>query len=65
MFIFVLQTLQNKWNEICMKQLASGEMYGNQVFPEDLEVRDVAIWVGGLEGVETSFWFLIFNFFWT
>jgi hypothetical protein len=25
MVIFVVQTLQNKWNEICMKQLTSGK----------------------------------------
>jgi hypothetical protein len=37
MFIFVVQTLQNKWNEICMKQLASGKHLGNNCFPRTLK----------------------------
>jgi hypothetical protein len=32
MFIFVVQTLQNKWNEICMKQLAGGKHMKTTVF---------------------------------
>jgi hypothetical protein len=45
MFIFVVQTLQKKWIEICMKQLADGKRmenvwktYGKQLFFEDLEI---------------------------
>jgi hypothetical protein len=30
--------LQNKWNEICMKQLTSGKHMENDCFLEDLEV---------------------------
>jgi hypothetical protein len=37
MFIFVLQTLQKKWNEICMKQLASGKRMENDCFPRTLK----------------------------
>jgi hypothetical protein len=36
MFIFVIQTLQKKWNQICKKQLAGGKCMENK----DLEVRD-------------------------
>jgi hypothetical protein len=43
MFIFVVPTLQKKWNEIRMKELAVGKMYGKQLFFEDLEVQDVKI----------------------
>jgi hypothetical protein len=36
MFIFVIQTLQKKWNEICMKQLAGGKHMKNDCFPRTL-----------------------------
>jgi hypothetical protein len=45
MFIFVVQTLQKKWNEICLKKRANRKMYGKQLFFEDLEVRDVLHWI--------------------
>jgi hypothetical protein len=32
MFIFVVQTLQKKWNKICMKQLAGGKHMENNCF---------------------------------
>jgi hypothetical protein len=37
MFIFVIQTLQNKWNEICMKQLAGGKHIENDCIPRTLK----------------------------
>jgi hypothetical protein len=37
MFIFVVQTLQNKWNKICMKQLAGGKHMENDCFPRTLK----------------------------
>jgi hypothetical protein len=37
MFIFVVPTLQNKWNEICMKQLAGGKHMENSCFPRTLK----------------------------
>jgi hypothetical protein len=37
MFIFVVQTLQNKWNKICMKQLASGKHMENDCFLRTLK----------------------------
>jgi hypothetical protein len=37
MFIFIVQTLQNKWNEICMKQLAGGKHMENDCFPRTLK----------------------------
>jgi hypothetical protein len=37
MFIFVVQTLQNKWNEICMKQLAGGKCMENDCFLRTLK----------------------------
>jgi hypothetical protein len=36
MFIFVIQTLQKKWNEIYMKQLADGKHMENDCFPRTL-----------------------------
>jgi hypothetical protein len=40
MFIFVSQTLQKKWREICMEQLIGGKRIEINCFFEDLEVRD-------------------------
>jgi hypothetical protein len=37
MFIFVVQTLQKKWNEICMEQLAGGKHMENNCFPRTLK----------------------------
>jgi hypothetical protein len=37
MFIFVVQTLQKKWNKIRMKQLASGKHMENDCFPRTLK----------------------------
>jgi hypothetical protein len=37
MFIFVVQTLQNKWNEICIKQLAGRKHMENDCFPRTLK----------------------------
>jgi hypothetical protein len=37
MFIFVIQTLQKKWNKIRMKQLASGKHMKNDYFPRTLK----------------------------
>jgi hypothetical protein len=37
MSIFVVQTLQNKWKEICMKQLADGKHMENDYFPRTLK----------------------------
>jgi hypothetical protein len=37
MFIFVIQTLQKKWNEICMKQLADGKHMENNCFLRTLK----------------------------
>jgi hypothetical protein len=37
MFIFVIQTLQKKWNEIYMKQLAGGKHMENDCFPRTLK----------------------------
>jgi hypothetical protein len=37
MFIFVIQTLQKKWNEIYMKQLADGKHMENDCFPRTLK----------------------------
>jgi hypothetical protein len=37
MFIFVVQTLQKKWNEIHMKQLAGGKHMENDCFPRTLK----------------------------
>jgi hypothetical protein len=37
MFKFVVQTLQNKWNEICMKQLAGEKHTKNDCFPRTLK----------------------------
>jgi hypothetical protein len=39
MFIFVVQTLQNKWNEIYMKQLAGGKHMENDCFPRTFEMK--------------------------
>jgi hypothetical protein len=43
MFIFVVQTLQNKWNEICMKQLAGGKHMENDCFPRTLKF-EMELW---------------------
>jgi hypothetical protein len=40
MFIFVVQTLQNKWNENLHETTSWWKTYGKQLFSEDLEVRD-------------------------
>jgi hypothetical protein len=37
MFIFVIQTLQKKRNEICMKELAGGKHMENDCFPRTLK----------------------------
>jgi hypothetical protein len=37
MFIFVVQTLQNKWNAICMKELAGGKCMENNYFMRTLK----------------------------
>jgi hypothetical protein len=37
MFIFDVQTLQKKWNELCMKQLAGGKRMENNCFPRTLK----------------------------
>jgi hypothetical protein len=37
MFIFITQTLQNKWNEICKKQVAGGKHMENDYFPRTLK----------------------------
>jgi hypothetical protein len=37
MFIFVVQTLQKKWNEIRMKQLAGGKRMENDYFLRTLK----------------------------
>jgi hypothetical protein len=37
MFIFIVQTLQKKWNEICMKQLTGGKHMQNDCFPRTLK----------------------------
>ena len=39
MFIFVVQTLQYKWNKICMKQLAGGKHMENDCFPRTLKFK--------------------------
>jgi hypothetical protein len=40
MFIFVVQTLQNKWNENLHETTSWWKTYGKQLFSEDLEVRE-------------------------
>jgi hypothetical protein len=42
MFIFVIQTLQKKWNKIRMKQLAGGKYMEKDYFSRTFEVQDVA-----------------------
>jgi hypothetical protein len=37
MFIFVVSTLQKKWNKICMKELASGKCMENDCFLRTLK----------------------------
>jgi hypothetical protein len=37
MLIFVIQTLQKKWNEICMKQLAGGKHVENNCLLRTLQ----------------------------
>jgi hypothetical protein len=37
MFISVVQTLQKKWNEIRMKELAGGKHMENNCFPRTLK----------------------------
>jgi hypothetical protein len=39
MFIFVVKTLQIKWNKICMKQLARGKHMENDCFPRTLKFK--------------------------
>jgi hypothetical protein len=39
MFILVIQTLQKKWNEICMKQLAGEKHMENDCFPRTLKLK--------------------------
>jgi hypothetical protein len=39
MLIFVIQTLQKKWNKICMKQLADGKHIENDGFPRTLKFK--------------------------
>ena len=39
MFIFVVQTLQKKWNKIHMKQLASEKHMENDCFPRTLKFK--------------------------
>jgi hypothetical protein len=41
MFIFVVQTLQNKWNENLHETTSWWKTYEKRMFSEDLEVRDV------------------------
>ena len=36
MFIFVIQSLQKNWNEICMKQLVGGKQMENDCFLKTL-----------------------------
>jgi hypothetical protein len=48
MFKFVLQTLQNKWNKICMKQLVGGKHMENDCFPRTLKFEMV------LEGLNSG-----------
>jgi hypothetical protein len=59
MLIFVVQTLQNKWNEICMKQLASGKHTGNDYFMRTLKFEmnsKVALDVRWYKGVDNFKW---------
>jgi hypothetical protein len=35
--MFVVETLQNKWNKICMKQLAGGKHIENNYFLRTLK----------------------------
>jgi hypothetical protein len=39
--MFVVQILQNKWNEICMKELAGGKHMENDYFPGTLKFEMV------------------------
>jgi hypothetical protein len=39
MFIFVVQTLQKKWNEIRMKKLAGGKCMENDCFLSTLKFK--------------------------
>ena len=39
MFIFVIQILPKKWNEICMKQLACGKQMENNCLPRTLKLK--------------------------
>jgi hypothetical protein len=48
MFIFVVHTLQNKWNEICMKQLAGGKHIENDCFPRTLKF-EMCVGIGEME----------------
>jgi hypothetical protein len=56
MFIFVEQTLQKKWNEICMKQLASGKHMENNCFPRTLKFE---MEVPGLSPIGGERWCII------
>jgi hypothetical protein len=48
MFIFIVQTLQKKWNEIRMKQLAGRKHMENDCFPRTLKFEMLdSIPVGG------------------
>jgi hypothetical protein len=42
MFIFVIQTSQKKWNEIHMKQVASGKHMENNCFLRTLKFKMIA-----------------------
>jgi hypothetical protein len=42
MFIFVVPTLQKKWNEICMKELAGGKCMENDCFLRTLKFEMIA-----------------------
>jgi hypothetical protein len=42
MIIFVMQTLQKKWNKIHMEQLASGKRIENNYFPRTLTFEIMA-----------------------
>ena len=39
MFIFVIQTMQIKWNKICIKQLAGGKHMENNCFLKTLKFK--------------------------
>jgi hypothetical protein len=43
MFIFVIRTLQKKWNKICMKQLVGGKHMENDCFLRTLKFLDLNI----------------------